>query len=206
MQFLAMLLCLVATAARADLLLLNNIDASSTVTGVATASLGQSFTMPTQAPAYSISQITASILDTTKPLQAVLFSAEFSGSVASLSSTSPGYVGASDLGTNAWNFNDVPVQGGVSYWCYFLPPPDTQIIFELSDTNPYPGGIFYAQTESGTYTGFPIGDLGFTVSGTAIPEPSAIALWGGLIALVGATAFRRCGRRTAISLSDRTAA
>lgn len=117
-----------------------------------------------------------------------LLSSPYAGTVAALSSATPGYVAdTSTITGGAWDFDDaVTLQADTQYFFYTASGGvPLSILFSLG--NPYPGGILYEAIGAnfGPLTGV---DFAFSLQGnqvTATPEPaSALLLAPALLALL----------------------
>jgi hypothetical protein len=169
--------------------------------GSATGSIAQSFTTPSGWTSdHVMTQVQVSIQPSSTPVEMIILDREFDGLVADLGSSSPGYLAASTSGTDIWDFGGVVLHPDTSYWFHLKPESASALLFTVAYStaefggpaaDPYEGGIFYGEDETHTYQAMPVGDLGFTISGTAIPEPCSAGAIAGAAALTLAVRRRQ---------------
>ena len=126
-----------------------------------------------------------------------LLNQEYLGSAQDLSSSSLGYVAQNQsISSGAWVFdNSVSLNGNTQYWFYTQGYTSiTPAIGFASGGGPYAGGITYSGGNGTTnsYLRADVIDLGFSVNGSSVPEPSTLAVFGiGALGLVAGGIRRR---------------
>lgn len=125
-----------------------------------------------------------------------LLSEEYLGTALGLSSSTSGFIAQhQSVSAGAWVFDDaITLQGNTQYWFYTQGyTSETPAIGFAGGGGTYAGGITYSGGNGDLAGGAPEDtfipalniDLGFRVSGAAVPEPGSVAFIGCLGAIMG---------------------
>jgi hypothetical protein len=188
---------LVANAARAD-----TLASSSAGTNYSTIDVdryvGQSFTTGSNSLGYLLESICltgyngASGASNAGNGTLYLFSSAYTGLASNLASGSNLVATVTFNSTDSvWDFSSVTLAADTTYYFYI----DNASSFDMyfSSSNSYSGGVYYNCNSSDSSFSIPSTslDLNFVVTGTAVPEPAAVAGFAGLAALGFAAMKRR---------------
>jgi hypothetical protein len=120
-----------------------------------------------------------------------LFTSAYSGTAESLSSATTNLLGTAtwNSSSSVWDFSSssIVLTAGTKYYFYYVPTGDASYWYG-SD---YSGGEYYLSMSSSSSFSATGLDMNFVVTGTAVPEPAAVAGFAGLAALGFATLKRR---------------
>lgn len=151
---------------------------------------GQSFTTPAGGPYHDIKFNWYNESGPTAVGTLYILTSSYAGTPAALSSSTPGFVGAStSIVGNEYIFNTaVTLLGGTQYYAY----TDSQMSYLRSvagDGDLYTGGNRWRATSTGAAFASVAADAQFRLSGAAVPEPSTLVSAGA--AVVGLVLLRR---------------
>ena len=188
---LAIAMSCAAPAAHAAVIVSNTVGTVGSLPGTdSTYGFGQSVTTSSSGPWNTIS---FNFLNAATKAPAAwgtlhLLSSPYAGTVAALSSSTPGYVAdTSTIIGGAWDFDDaVTLQADTQYFFYTAAGGiPVSLLFSLD--NPNPGGVLY-EAHGGNFGPLAGLDFAFSLQGhqvTATPEPaSALLLAPALVALL----------------------
>jgi hypothetical protein len=180
-------------AANADDLLTGNTSIEFGTNVVDGRYIGQSFTTSSNVDGYTLGTIyLLDYLGTSRVGNGTLYlySSLFTDNVSNLASGSGLLATVTYDSTNScWVFSGVTLSANTTYYFYLDSTSEFQV--GASTSNPYSGGQFYNCTSGGTsFTSISSADVAFGVTGTAVPEPAAVAGLAGLAAL-GFVAIKR---------------
>lgn len=151
--------------------------------------VGQSVTTPSGGPWHNLQFNFYGDASATTPVAdgtLWLFSSEYTGTIANVSTSSGGYLASTDsVANNVWQFDSSAwLQPNTQYFFYASSPLST---YYQGDT--YSGGVFYAQGGLGAaWAAQPSMDETFKLQGT-VPEPAAMGAL--VVSSLGLLARRR---------------
>jgi hypothetical protein len=168
------ILLVAASVSRADLLVLVTDGTRSNVP----VTFGQSFTTPNGPSETNITFNFFSNIPPTTPYAlgaGFLLGTPYTGLPSGLNPTTPGFLGETNASGGHYSFgSSVVLAGGTQYFFY-----ETALLPQNAITGggaSYSGGNDYISINSGPFRSSPPFSANFEVTGTAVPEPSALVL------------------------------
>jgi len=124
-----------------------------------------------------------------------VLSQAYSGTPASLSSSSAGYLGFTNtISDGIWEFSNVTLNPGTQYFFYMDGIVPLGEVIKLVTTDVYAGGNISTNSPSGSFTSYTFADALFVVTGNQVsgaPEPGTLALMAGAAAILALSRRRR---------------